>query len=112
MQTRRETVLLISAMPLLTTDAVAQEQVDVDVTSIFRTAMEEIGSPQGVYQNYADLSYYVQLLIKSAKMNREDIAAAIRTYQLVGESIPTNDAKFDRGSAEKILPELEEKYQK
>ena len=91
MQTRREAVILMTAIPLLSTDAVAQPD---RLDALFNRPAENLSVPSRVRQRYAILAYYIQLLNLQGPMRprSEDIAAAIKTYQLVGESIARSDA--------------------
>ena len=91
-QTRREAVMLMTAIPLLSTDAVAQPD-RLDALFDRQTLLV----PSRVRQRYAILAYYIQLLNLQVTMRSrsEDIAAAIKTYQLVGESIARSDARFE-----------------
>ena len=99
MQTRREAVILMTAIPLLSTDAVAQDAVAQPdrLDALFNHPAENLSVPSRVRQRYAILAYYIQLLNLQGPMRSrsEDIAAAIKTYQLVGESIARSDAKFE-----------------
>ena len=94
MQTRREAVILMTAIPLLSTDAVAQPD---RLDALFNRPAENLSVPSRVRQRYAILAYYIQLLVLQGPMRSrsEDIAAAIKTYQLVGESIARSDARFE-----------------
>jgi hypothetical protein len=92
MQTRREAVILMTATPLLSSNAVAQAdrlEVVFDVHGL--------SVPSRVRQRYAILAYYIQLLNlqRPIRSRSEDIDAAIKTYQLVGESIARSDARFE-----------------
>jgi len=92
MQTRREAVILMAATPLLSSAAVAQ--------SDRRDALFDLHGlsvPSRVRQRYAILAYYIQLLNlqRPIRSKSEDIDAAIKTYQLVGESIARSDARFE-----------------
>ena len=89
MQTRREAVILMTAIPVLSTDAVAQPD---RLDALFNRPAESLSVPSRVRQRYAILAYYIQLLVLQGPMRSrsEDIAAAIKTYQLVGESIARN----------------------
>jgi hypothetical protein len=89
-QTRREAVILMTAIPLLSTDAVAQPD---KLDALFDR--QSLLVPSRVRQRYAILAYYIQLLNLQRPMRSEDIAAAIKTYQLVGESIARSDARFE-----------------
>src|SRR5262249_16550981 len=99
MQTRREAVILMTAIPLLSTDAVPQNAVAHPDRHAghFNHPAENLSVPSRVRQRYAILAYYIQLLNLQGPMRSrsEDIAAAIKTYQLVGESIARSDAKFE-----------------
>ena len=92
MQTRREAVILMTATALLSTDAVAQPD---RLDALFDP--HGLSVPSRVRQRYAILAYYIQLLNLQGPMrsSSEDIAAAIKTYQLVGESIARSDARFE-----------------
>src|SRR5215831_13698420 len=92
-QTRREAVILMTAIPLLSTDAAAQPD---RLDALFNRPAENLSVPSRVRQRYAILAYYIQLLnLQGPMRSREDIAAAIKTYQLVGESIARSDARFE-----------------
>ena len=99
MQTRREAVILMTAIPLLSTDAVAQDAVAQPdrLDALFNHPAENLSIPSRVRQRYAILAYYIQLLVLQGPMRSrsEHIAAAIKTYQLVGESIARSDARFE-----------------
>src|SRR5258708_22645830 len=99
-QTRREAVILMTAIPLLSTNAVAQEAVAQPdrLDALFNHPAENLSIPSRVRQRYAILAYYLQLLNLQGPMpsRSEDIAAAIKTYQLVGESIARSDARYER----------------
>ena len=84
----------MTAIPLLSTDAVAQPD---RLDALFNHPAENLSVPSRVRQRYAILAYYIQLLNLQGPMRprSEDIAAAIKTYQLVGESIARSDAKFE-----------------
>ena len=92
MQTRREAVILVTAIPLLSTDAVAQPD---RLDALFNR--QTLLVPSRVRQRYAILAYYIQLLNlqRPIRARSEDIDAAIKTYQLVGESIARSDARFE-----------------
>ena len=92
MQTRREAVILITAIPLLSSDAVAQPD---RLDALFDP--HGLSVPSRVRQRYAILAYYIQLLNlqRPIRARSEDIDAAIKTYQLVGESIARSDARFE-----------------
>jgi hypothetical protein len=99
MHTRREVAVIMTAMPLLTADAVAQAPVDRRI-GLFILAAERLENPLNVRQYYATLSYYIQLLERGPLRSRpQDIAAANRTYQLVGEAIARTNAKFEGAQA-------------
>jgi hypothetical protein len=90
-QTRREAVILMTAIPLLSTDAVAQPD---RLDALFD--LHGLSVPSRVRQRYAILAYYIQLLNLQRPMRSSfEIDAAIKTYQLVGESIARSDAKFE-----------------
>ena len=92
MQTRREAVILMTATPLLSSNAVAQtDRLDV----LFD--LHGLSVPSRVRQRYEILAYYIQLLNlqRPIRSRSEDIDAAIKTYQLVGESIARSDARFE-----------------
>src|SRR5256886_15629298 len=93
-QTRREAVILMTAIPLLSTDAVAQPD---RLDALFTRPAENLSVPSRVRQRYAILAYYIQLLNlqRPTGSRSEDVAAAIKTYQLVGESIARSDARFE-----------------
>jgi hypothetical protein len=84
-QTRREAVILMTAISLLSTNAVAQPD---RLDALFNHPTENLSVPSRVRQRYAILAYYIQLLNLQGPMRSrsEDIAAAIKTYQLVGDS--------------------------
>ena len=92
MQTRREAVILMAATPLLSTNAVAQPD---RLDALFDP--HGLSVPSRVRQRYAILAYYIQLLNlqRPIRARSEDIDAAIKTYQLVGESIARSDARFE-----------------
>ena len=92
MQTRREAVILMTAIPLLSSDAVAQSE---RLDALFD--LHGLLVPSRVRQRYAILAYYIQLLNfqRPVRSRSEDIDAAIKTYQLVGESIARSDARFE-----------------
>ena len=91
-QTRREAVILMTAIPLLSTDVVAQPD---RLDALFDP--HGLSVPSRVRQRYAILAYYIQLLNlqRPIRARSEDIDAAIKTYQLVGESIARSDARFE-----------------
>ncbi len=78
MQTRREAVMLMTAIPLLSTDAVAQPD-RLDALFDRQTLLV----PSRVRQRYAILAYYIQLLNLQVTMRSrsEDIAAAIKSQE-------------------------------
>jgi len=93
MQTRREAVILMTATPpLLSSNAVAQPDRPEVVFDVHGLSV-----PSRVRQRYAILAYYIQLLNlqRPIRSRSEDIDAAIKTYQLVGESIARSDARFE-----------------
>jgi hypothetical protein len=105
-QTRREAVILMTAIPLLSTDAVAQPD-RLDALFDRQTLLV----PSRVRQRYAILAYYIQLLNLQVPMRRsEDIAAAIKTYQLVGESIARSDARFEGEVQESFVQSLRQAF--
>ena len=110
MQTRREAVILMTAIPLLSTDAVAQDRLD----ALFNRPTENLSVPSRVRQRYAILAYYIQLLNLQGPMRSrsEDIAAAIKTYQLVGESIARSDARFEGEVQASFVQSLREAFSK
>src|SRR5262249_21966980 len=91
-ETGREAVTMMTSIPLLSTDAVAQPD-RLDALFDRQTLLV----PSRVRQRYAILAYYIQLLNLQRPMRSrsEDIDAAIKTYQLVGESIARSDARFE-----------------
>src|SRR5262245_19746014 len=91
-QTRREAVILMAAIPLLSPDAVAQPD---RLDALFDRPAENLSVQSRVRQRYAILAYYIQLLNlrRPMRLRSEDIDAAIKTYQLVGESIARSDAR-------------------
>src|SRR5258708_31917008 len=82
-QTRREAVILMTAIPLLSTNAVAQEAVAQPdrLDALFNHPAENLSIPSRVRQRYAILAYYIQLLNLQGPMRSrsEDIAAAIKS---------------------------------
>jgi hypothetical protein len=108
-QTRREAVILMTAIPLLSTDAVAQPD-RLDALFDRQTLLV----PSRVRQRYAILAYYIQLLNLQGPMRprSEDIAAAIKTYQLVGESIARSDARFEGEVQESFVQSLRQAFLK
>src|SRR5262245_17446263 len=65
--------------------------------ALFNRPAENLSVPSRVRPRYAIPAYYIQLLNLQGPMRSrsEDIAAAIKTYQLVGESIARSDARFE-----------------
>src|SRR5215813_9528273 len=113
MQTRREAVILMTAIPLLSTDAVAQDAVAQPdrLDGLFNHPAENLSVPSRVRQRYAILAYYIQLLnLQGPMRSREDIAAAIKTYQLVGESIARSDARFEGEVQASFVQSLREAF--
>src|SRR5262249_12336490 len=109
-QTRREAVILMTAIPLLSTDAAAQPD---RLDALFNRPAENLSVPSRVRQRYAILAYYIQLLnLQGPMRSREDIAAAIKTYQLVGESIARSDAKFEGEVQASFVQSLREAFSK
>jgi len=86
-QTRREAVILMTAIPLLSTDAVAQTD---RLDALFNHPSENLSVPSRVRQRYGILAYYIQLLNLQGpvRSRSEDIAAAIKTYQLAERALP------------------------
>ena len=109
MQTRREAVILMTATPLLSTDAVAQPD---RLDALFDP--HGLSVPSRVRQRYAILAYYIQLLNLQGPMRprSEDIAPAIKTYQLVGESIARSDATFEGEVQESFVQSLRQAFLK
>ena len=108
-QTRREAVMLMTAIPLLSTDAVAQPD-RLDALFDRQTLLV----PSRVRQRYAILAYYIQLLNlqRPIRVRDEDIAAAIKTYQLVGESIARSDARFEGEVQASFVQSLRQAFSK
>jgi hypothetical protein len=109
MQTRREAVILMTAIPLLSTDAVAQPD---RLDPLFNP--QGLSVPSRVRQRYAILSYYIQLLNlqRPRRVRDEDIDAAIKTYQLVGESIARSDARFEGEVQASFVQSLRQAFSK
>ena len=109
MQTRREAVILISATALLSTDAVAQPD---RLDALFDP--HGLSVPSRVRQRYAILAYYIQLLNlqRPTRARSEDIDAAIKTYQLVGESIARSDARFEGEVQTSFVQSLRQAFSK
>ena len=109
MHTRRDSFLLMTALPLFATEAIAQDR--ADVSSIFDDAIADLQSPPRVWQNYGVLAFYLELLA-AEKRKPADIEAAQKTFQLVGDSIRSSGAKFDKSSENQIRSSLEQEYKK
>ena len=109
MQTRREAVILITAIPLLSSDAVAQPD---RLDALFDP--HGLSVPSRVRQRYAILAYYIQLLNlqRPVGSRSEDIDAAIKTYQLVGESIARSDARFEGEVPASFVQSLQQAFSK
>jgi hypothetical protein len=108
-QTRREAVVLMTAVPLLSSAAVAQ--------SDRRDALFDLHGlsvPSRVRQRYAILAYYIQLLNlqRPDRSRSEDIDAAIKTYQLVGESIARSNARFEGEVPASFVQSLQQAFSK
>ena len=117
MQTRREAVILMTAIPLLSTDAVAQPDSVAPpdrLDALFNNPAGNLSVPSRVRQRYAILAYYIQLLNLQGPMRSrsEDIAAAIKTYQLVGESIARSGARFEGEVQASFVQSLREAFSK
>jgi hypothetical protein len=110
-QTRREAVILMTAIPLLSSDAVAQSD---RLDALFNRPAENLSVPSRVRQRYAILAYYIQLLNLQRPMRSrsEDIDAAIKTYQLVGESIARSDARFEGEVPASFVQSLRQAFSK
>src|SRR5437016_14088860 len=108
-QTRREAVILMTATPLLLSDAVAQPD---RLDALFD--LHGLSVPSRVRQRYAILAYYIQLLNlqRPMRLRSEDIAAAIKTYQLVGESIARSDARFEGEVQASFVQSLRQAFSK
>jgi len=107
-QTRREAVILMTAIPLLSTDAVAQPD---RMDALFD--LHSLSVPSRVRQRYAILAYYIQLLNLQRPMRSSfEIDAAIKTYQLVGESIARSDAKFEGEVPPSFVQSLRQAFSK
>src|SRR6201987_5635266 len=115
-QTRREAVILMTAIPLLSTDAVAQDAVAQPdrLDALFNHPAQGLSVPSRVRQRYAILAYYIQLLNlqRPIRVRDEDIAAAIKTYQLVGESIARSDARFEGEVQASFVQSLRQAFSK
>ena len=109
MQTRREAVILVTATALLSTDAVAQPD---RLDALFDP--HGLSVPSRVRQRYAILAYYIQLLNlqRPTRARSEDIDAAIKTYQLVGESIARSDARFEGEVQTSFVQSLRQAFSK
>jgi len=109
-QTRREAVILMTAIPLLSTDAVAQPD---RLDALFNRPAENLSVPSRVRQRYAILAYYIQLLNLQRPMRSNfEIDAAIKTYQLVGESIARSDARFEGEVQASFVQSLRQAFSK
>jgi hypothetical protein len=110
-QTRREAVILMTATPLLSTDAVAQRD---RLDALFDRPAENLSVPSRVRQRYAIFAYYIQLLNLQRPMRSrsEDIDAAIKTYQLVGESIARSNARFEGEVQSSFVQSLRQAFSK
>jgi hypothetical protein len=108
-QTRRGAVILMTAIPLLSTNAVAQPD---RLDALFDP--QGLSVPSRVRQRYAILAYYIQLLNLQRPMRSrsEDIDAAIKTYQLVGESIARSDARFEGEVQASFVQSLRQAFSK
>jgi hypothetical protein len=108
-QTRREAVMLMTATPLLSTNAVAQPD---RLDALFDP--HGLSVPSRVRQRYAILAYYIQLLNlqRPIRARSEDIDAAIKTYQLVGESIARSDARFEGEVQASFIQSLRQAFSK
>ena len=108
-QTRREAVILVTATALLSTDAVAQPD---RLDALFDP--HGLSVPSRVRQRYAILAYYIQLLNlqRPTRARSEDIDAAIKTYQLVGESIARSDARFEGEVQTSFVQSLRQAFSK
>jgi hypothetical protein len=90
-QTRREAVILMTAIPLLSTDAVAQPD---RLDALFDP--QSLLVPSRVRQRYAILAYYIQLLNLQRPMRSrsEDIAAGILAIR--GRTLGLLETGWDR----------------
>src|SRR5215468_11365204 len=106
-QTRREAVTMMTSIPLLSTDAVAQPD-RLDALFDRQTLLV----PSRVRQRYAILAYYIQLLNlqRPTRSRSEDIDAAIKTYQLVGESIARSDGRFEGEVSASVVQNIKEAF--
>ena len=109
MQTRREAVILVTATALLSTDAAAQPD---RLDALFDP--HGLSVPSRVRQRYAILAYYIQLLNlqRPTRARSEDIDAAIKTYQLVGESIARSDARIEGEVQASFVQSLRQAFSK
>ena len=110
-QTRREAVILMTAIPLLST---GRGRPDRQLDALFNHPSENLSVPSRVRQRYGILAYYIQLLNLQEPMRSrsEDIAAAIKTYQLVGESIARRDARFEGEVQPSFVQSLRQAFSK
>ncbi len=99
----------MAASALLSTDAVAQPD---RLDALFDP--HGLSVPSRVRQRYAILAYYVQLLNlqRPIRARSEDIDAAIKTYQLVGESIARSDARFEGELQASFVQSLRQAFSK
>src|ERR671937_2037984 len=109
-QTRREAVILMAAVPLLSSAAVAPP--DRSRGTLFD--LHGLSVPSRVRQRYAILAYYIQLLNlqRPDRRRSEDVDAAIKTYQLVGESIARSDARFEGEVPPSFVQSLRQAFSK
>ena len=106
--TRREVLTLIAAIPILGTEAAAQT---TDVRTLFTVASDYLNVPSRVRIKYAELAYYIALLNRfPPKMGDGRISDAVRTYQLLGDTIRQVEGKFDAAAASQIMESLVEAY--
>jgi len=106
-QTRREAVILMTAVPLISSAAVAQSDRRHDLFDLHGLTV-----PSRVRQRYAILAYYIQLINvqRPIRARSEDIDAAIKTYQLVGESIARSDARFEGQVPASLVQSLQQAF--
>jgi hypothetical protein len=114
--TRRDSFILMTGLPLLATEAIAEEKTDKekedkDVSSLFDAAMADLRDPIKVQQNYRAMAFYVDVVV-ALFPKPDDVFAAQKTYQLLGESIAKTEGKFDQVSGNGILPALKEEYKR
>src|SRR6266516_810887 len=104
-------MVLRTAIPLLSTYAVAQPD---RLDALFNRPAENLSGPSRVRQRDATLAYYIQLLNLQRPMRSrsEDIAAAITTYQLVGESMARSDASFEGEVQASVVQSLRQAFSK